>query len=100
MIGQEHLQLRVESLLKANTFPQFAIFVGLRGSGRKTFIKEHFKGIYLEDSKIDSVRKMIQMVYKMKNQTFIMPDVDNMSNAARNALLKVVEECPNNNSSK
>lgn len=38
------------------------------------------------------------MVYKMKNQIFIMPDVDNMSNAARNALLKVVEECPNNNS--
>lgn len=98
MIGQKQLCSTVESMLKANTFPQFTIFVGLRGSGRKTFIRETFKGIYLEDGKIDSVRKMIQMAYKMKNQTFIMPDVDNMSNAARNALLKVVEECPNNNS--
>lgn len=98
MIGQKQLSSTIENLLKANRFPQFAIFVGPRGSGRKTFIKETFKGIYLEDSKIDSVRKMIQMAYKMKNQIFIMPDVDNMSNAARNALLKVVEECPNNNS--
>ena len=98
MIGQKHLCSTVESMLKANTFPQFTIFVGPRGSGRKTFIRETFKGIYLEDSKIDSVRKMIQMAYKMRNQFFIMPDVDNMSNAARNALLKVVEECPNNNS--
>ena len=78
MIGQKQLCSTVESMLKANTFPQFAIFVGPRGSGRKTFIKEMFKGIYLEDSKIDSVRKMIQMAYKMKNQIFIMPDVDNM----------------------
>lgn len=98
MIGQCKLHSRVESLVKVNKFPHFAIFIGQRGSGRKTFINEHFTGIYLDDNKVDSIRKMIQLVYKVSNKLFVMTDVDNMSNSAKNALLKVVEECPNNNS--
>jgi len=97
MIGQVTLQNRVRNLKEAKRFPHFAIFVGERGSGRMTFIKENFKGIFLEDVKVDSIRNMIQMAYKMYDQVFVIPYADNMSNAARNALLKVVEECPNNN---
>lgn len=97
MIGQIELQERVRKLKEAKRFPHFAIFVGERGSGRMTFITENFKGIFLEDVKVDSIRNMIQMVYKMYDQVFVIPYADNMSNAARNALLKVVEECPNNN---
>lgn len=97
MIGQRNLQSRIEQLIENNMFPRFSIFVGAKGSGKKTLLLEMFEGIYLEDNKVDSVRKMIDMVYKIGNRTFIMPDADTMSNAAKNALLKVIEECPNDN---
>ena len=84
-------------MIENDTFPRFSIFVGPRGSGKKTLLLEMFEGIYLEDNKVDSVRKMIEMVYRIGNRTFIMPDADTMSNAAKNALLKVIEECPNDN---
>lgn len=97
MIGQHNLQSRIEQLIENDTFPRFSIFVGPKGSGKKTLLLEMFEGIYLEDNKVESVRKMIDMVYKIGNRTFIMPDADTMSNAAKNALLKVIEECPNDN---
>lgn len=97
MIGQKNLIGRIEHLIDNNNFPRFSIFVGPRGSGKKTLLLEMFEGIYLEDNKVDSVRKMIEIVYKVGNRTFIMPDADTMSVAAKNALLKVIEECPNDN---
>jgi len=97
MIGQHQLQSRINQLIEENSFPRFSIFVGPKGSGKKTLLLEMFEGIYLEDNKVDSVRKMIEMVYRIGNRTFIMPDADTMSNAAKNALLKVIEECPNDN---
>lgn len=97
MIGQHNLQSRIEQLIENGTFPRFSIFVGPKGSGKKTLLLEMFEGIYLEDNKVDSARKMIEIVYRIGNRTFIMPDADTMSNAAKNALLKVIEECPNDN---
>lgn len=97
MKGQKNLQSRIEQLIENGTFPRFSIFVGPKGSGKKTLLLEMFEGIYLEDNKVESVRKMIEMVYRIGNRTFIMPDADTMSNAAKNALLKVIEECPNDN---
>ena len=97
MIGQQQLSNRIQQLIENDAFPRFSIFVGPKGSGKKTLLLEMFEGIYLEDNKVDSVRKMIEMVYRVGNRTFIMPDADTMSVAAKNALLKVVEECPNDN---
>lgn len=97
MIGQCNLQSRINHLIEENSFPRFSIFVGPKGSGKKTLLLEMFEGIYLEDNKVDSVRNMIELVYRVGNRTFIMPDADTMSNAAKNALLKVIEECPNDN---
>lgn len=97
MIGQKTLKAKIQGLKITNLFPHFSIFVGNPGSGKKTFLRENFEGIWLEDCKVDSVRKLIDMAYKVKNRTFIIPDADNMSLAAKNALLKVVEEFPNNN---
>lgn len=94
MIGQQHLQSQLDEIKE---FPHFVIFIGPKGSGKKTLIQERFDGIYLADNKVESIRKMIEMVYKVSGKIFIMPDADNMSNAARNALLKIVEECPNDN---
>jgi len=97
MIGQKYLKKYVNTLLDENNFPRFSLFVGPKGSGKKRFLREYFEGIYPEDNKVDSIRKIIDMAYRVSNKTFIIPDADDMSNAAKNALLKVVEECPNDN---
>ena len=97
MIGQKYLKRYVKTLIENGSFPRFSIFVGPKGSGRKRFLREYFDGVYPEDNKVDSIRKLIDMAYKVGFQTFIIPDADDMSNAAKNALLKVVEECPNDN---
>lgn len=97
MIGQKYLKKYVKTLIEEDNFPRFSIFVGPKGSGKKRFLREYFEGIYPEDNKVDSIRKIIDMAYKVAHKTFIIPDADDMSNAAKNALLKVVEECPNDN---
>ena len=102
MIGQEHIQLTLDNLFKSDNFPHFMILVGERGSGKKLLVQE---SIYpnmiskyrVPDIKVDNIRDMITMAYKQRNTLFFIPDADNMSGAAQNSLLKVVEECPNNN---
>jgi hypothetical protein len=50
----------------------------------------------LPDVKIDTIREIITQAYKkITTMIYIIPDADNMSNAAKNALLKVTEEPPN-----
>lgn len=99
MIGQEQLQRTMESMILSHTFPRFALIVGPAGSGKKTLLRELFQNlIYAEDNKVESVREIVKMVYSMHDSTFVFTDIDDMSLAAKNALLKVVEECPNNNS--
>ena len=103
MIGQHNLQSRIGQLIEDNTFPRFSIFVGPNGSGKKTFvhevlIKEITDGLYEECGiKVDDVRNLIADAYKIHSlAVYFIPDADNMSNAAKNALLKVTEEPPNN----
>ncbi len=109
MIGQYNLQSRIEQLIENRTFPRFSIFVGPKGSGKKTFAHElenmfnnwrvssDYVNVYeLPDVKIDTIRDMITQSYKqIMTMVYIIPDADNMSNAAKNALLKVTEEPPN-----
>lgn len=103
MIGQCNLQSRIGQLIEDNTFPRFSILVGPKGSGKKTFvhevlIKEITDGLYEECGiKVDDVRNLIADAYKIHSlAVYFIPDADNMSNAAKNALLKVTEEPPNN----
>ncbi|MBO6272771.1 hypothetical protein J6O48_08340 [bacterium] len=106
MIGQCNLQSRIEKLIENRTFPRFSILVGPKGSGKKTFANwirrcmgQNELTISYEaiDVKIDTIREIIQRSYKIVNPTiYIIPDADGMSNAAKNALLKVTEEPPNN----
>jgi len=109
MIGQRNLQSRIEQLIKDRTFPRFSILVGPKGSGKKTLAHEighifnawrvhsDYVDVYrLPDVKIDTVREIITQAYKkITTMIYIIPDADNMSNAAKNALLKVTEEPPN-----
>lgn len=107
MIGQTHLQSRIEQLIENGTFPRFSIFVGPRGSGKKTFANWIITKIVRQealsysqvcpDVKIDTIRQIIENAYKtISTNIYVIPDADNMSNAAKNALLKVTEEPPNN----
>ena len=97
MIGQKALKDNLTKELADGTLARFIIIQGPKGSGKKTLIKEVFDGIYLEDNKIDSVRRMIEMANKVSGRTFVIADCDNMSSSAKSSLLKVLEECPNDN---
>lgn len=97
MIGQTKLKSCIETFIATDSLPHFIIFIGPKGCGKKTFVGEMFKGIYIEDNKVESVRKLIDLAYQVHGEIFIIPDADDMSVNAKNALLKVVEECPNDN---
>lgn len=101
MIGQQHLQSQIKQLIDNGTFPRFSIFVGPKGSDKKTLAHKTACDlralIYDCDVKIDAIRSMITDCYKLREKTcYVIADADNMSPAAKNALLKVTEEPPNN----
>ena len=98
MVGQKKIKEDISLLLSKGKYPKFSIIVGLKGSGKKTLVSELFSSvIQLEDCKVDSIRKLIEMTYKLRDSVFLIADADNMSVTAQNAILKVAEECPNNN---
>lgn len=108
MIGQQTLIDTFDSLVRKNKFPRFTILAGKEGSGKTTLAKEihriinsYINGIVLEfelpDVKIDTIREMIKQAYAITEPcVYIISNADDMSVAAKNALLKVTEEPPNN----
>lgn len=103
---ENHLQRLVDN--KAEVFPKFIIFVGLKGAGKKTLADKLYKMIkrsanvpvnkyVLPDSRVESVRAMISDAQKSIEPTiYVLPDVDKMSTSAKNTLLKITEEPPVN----
>lgn len=101
MIGQKYLQSRVHSMVRLGRLPRFIIFVGEFGSGRRTFTKwlaDDLDAQFVEAGRgIDDVRNVITQSYKVDvPMLYFFADADGMSNAAKNALLKVTEEPPMN----
>lgn len=101
MVGQVELQKKINNLLT-----RFSIIVGQQGSGKKKLINEviapHFtdRGFTMyvvDDVKMDTMRELIKSANKYRDFVFVIADADDMSIQAKNSLLKVVEECPNNN---
>lgn len=98
MIGQERLLTRIDKMIEAG-FPRFTIICGNKQSGRKTIARYIAKalGAYLINSsiKVDDVREIIDLAYKQTEPiVYLLADVDKMSPAAKNALLKITEEPP------
>ena len=104
MIGQKNLLKQIEWQINAGCFPRFSIIVGDRGSEKNmvayyvssTMFATH---ISLPDIKIDTIRYVIEQAYKIRQQqpiVYVIEDADDMSVQAKNALLKVTEEPPNN----
>lgn len=103
MIGQTKLLKSITESINNDTFKQFTILCGDVGSGKKLLAFEISKLLNTEycymlpDIKVETVRKMINDAYKLSSKTlYIIPDADEMSVNAKNALLKIVEEPPVN----
>ena len=101
MIGQKN---NINTLIQwrcNKSVPRFIIISGDIGSGRLTLAKViikmiNAKGIIMGNS-IAEVRETIENAYTITEPTcYIFRNADDMKNEAKNALLKVVEEPPNN----
>ena len=101
MIGQKN---NINTLMQwrcNKSVPRFIIISGDIGSGRLTLAKViirmiNAKGIIMGNS-ISEVRETIENAYAITEPTcYIFRNADDMKNEAKNALLKVVEEPPNN----
>ena len=102
VVGQKNLLKQIDWMCDAKCFPRFSILVGENGDQEKQIafhvVDKLMTLVYeLPDNKIDNVRDMIEQSYKIHNScVYIIPSGDDMSVAAKNALLKVTEEPPNN----
>lgn len=102
MVGQKNLIKQIDWMCKADCFPRFCIIVGENGKQEKelaVYIANQLQAFVsqLPDNKIDTVRQVITEAYKVyKPMVYIFNNADDMSLPAKNALLKVTEEPPNN----
>lgn len=100
MIGQIDLINHINNLI-ANGFPRFCVITGNKGQGKKTIASYiaaqlHYPKV-VTGIKIDELRDIIELAYKQSEPiVYIIPDADKMSIGAKNSLLKVIEEPPNN----
>lgn len=99
MIGQDLIKKDVDCGL--NNFPHFIVLIGERGSGKRTvakYIASKLSLIYSEcEISTEAVRDVIDIAYKSTTKvlyTFV--DADNMKVQAKNAMLKITEEPPEN----
>lgn len=100
MIGQVNLMNALNRLIQQGDFPRFCIFVGAAGSGKKLLasnVANKLSDIVINVGiKADDIRGMIESAYRLTSTcVYIIADADSMSLAAKNALLKVTEEPPN-----
>lgn len=103
MIGQKQLIDIITGQIQDGDFPRFSIIVGSEGSGKRTLCQDiiipelNMFSCFEPDNKVETVRNAIMDAYKVMDATcYIFTDVDDMSVASKNALLKVTEEPPNN----
>lgn len=99
MIGQKGITSWIDN--NVGSFPHFVVFVGKKGSGKKTLCKYICSKLGLLysicDIKVDAVREVISTA-EMSNTKILycFADADNMRSEAKNAMLKITEEPPEN----
>lgn len=102
MVGQENLLNQIDWMCKSGCFPRFSIITGEYGSEKlevANYIAKKLETFFhvAPDNKIDTVRAIIEQSYKTHSpMMYIINNADDMSLPAKNALLKVTEESPNN----
>ena len=100
MIGQNKNKELLMNWRMNKSVPRFIIIEGDVGSGRLTLAKVIIRIInatgVIAGNSISNIREIIENAYTVSNTTcYIFRDCDDMSVAAKNSLLKVVEEPPN-----
>lgn len=104
IVGQKQLLETLDKHISSGNFPQFSILSGLRGSGKRLVANYIAKKLfpdrepYIVEPAIDKVREMIEYANSPQgaNTAYILADADSLSNNAKNALLKTLEEPPTN----
>lgn len=101
MIGQEENLAQLKKLIDENKLPKFMLFCGPKGSGKKSLCKEIAKTLNIDiimfNNKVDDTRECIQLAYEQVSPIlYVLTDGDTMSIAAKNSILKLVEEPPVN----
>ena len=101
MIGQNKNKELLMQWRLNRSVPRFIIIEGDEGSGRLELAKVIMKIInatgIIAGNGIADVREIIENAYTVTDTTcYIFRNADDMKNEAKNALLKVVEEPPNN----
>lgn len=101
IIGQKKLLSEINHLLDSGTFPRYSILQGPFGSGKKmiaSYIAKKLDATFVPcELSVDSVREVIDLSYTMMSPTLYMwADAHKMSMAAKNAILKITEEPPQN----
>ena len=97
LIGQKEAKTFVKG---RKSLPNCIIIHGPQQSGKKTLAryiaeKVGYDCIFI-DNKVDSIREMIDLSSSLAEPTLFVTHVSEMSNAAKNSLLKVTEEPPKN----
>jgi len=100
MIGQKEVLKQIDNLIEKG-FPRFVIITGQKGQGKTELAIEISKRMKVPfcnfGIKIDDIREMIEMAYKQTEPIiYLIQNADKMSIGAKNSLLKVIEEPPNN----
>lgn len=102
LVGQNKCITKIAAWKERQSFPHFLLVVGDAGSGRKTmsylFAQELDGRVStVPDVSVASIRKLVNIAYNIDStMVYLIPDADSMSLAAKNSLLKLTEEPPEN----
>lgn len=101
IVGQHRLCETIDHLVEVDQFPRFFIIQGCTGSGKKlmcSYIAEKLNALLVPcELSVDSVRSVIDTAYEQTEPiVYMWSEAQSMSLAAKNAILKVTEEPPQN----
>lgn len=102
IIGQTRLIEQLNRMYDNNRLSRFIVLIGEKGSGRKTIASKFSEMIdaklYTTDkANVEYIRDIINQAHITQDKmVYLIPDADKLSPNAKNALLKITEEPPNN----
>lgn len=100
IIGQCNNLSRIDKM-SADNFPHFIVFTGTAGSGKTMLAKYVANKLSATFSvcgiKVDEIREVIDTAYHVKDRVvYCVRNADTMRTEAKNAMLKITEEPPEN----
>ena len=99
IIGQTKLIQKIDKLISTDNLPRYIIIQGATGACKHliaSYIAHKLNALLVpSDISVDAVREVIDLSYELTEPTvYLWADVQKMSLAAKNAILKVTEEPP------